>query len=127
MLKYSSDTWIYTFGLGKYWGNYWFSFRTFITPQVEKASHSYSLIVRRYFSSADDYLALSLGTGITPDETSVDLQGNWLKSNKFGLEYQTKVSKVLIFNFSGDYNREEYLTDNFRTKLSFGLGIKFLF
>lgn len=127
LLRYSSDTWIYTFALGKYWGNFWSSLRTFITPQVDKASHSYSLIVRRYFSSADDYLALSIGTGITPDETSVDLQGNWLKSNKLGLEYQTKVSKVLILNVSGDYNREEYLTDNFRTKLSFGLGLKFLF
>ncbi|MCL6098000.1 MAG: YaiO family outer membrane beta-barrel protein [Bacteroidetes bacterium] len=127
LLRYSSDTWIYTFALGKYYGNYWFSLRTFITPSVEKASHSYSLIVRYYFSSADDYLALSVGTGITPDETSIDLQGNWLKSNKFGLEYQSKVSRVLILNVSGDYNSEEYLTDSFRTKLSFGMGIKFLF
>ncbi len=127
LLKYSGDTWIYTFALGKYYGNYWFSLRTFITPQVAKASRSYSLIVRYYFSTADDYLALSLGFGITPSETSLDLQGNWLKSNKFGLEYQSKVSRILILNFSGDYNRQEFLTDNFRTKLSIGMGIKFLF
>ena len=127
LLKYSSDTWIYTFALGKYWGNYWFSLRTFITPQVEKASHSYSLIIRYYLSGADDYLALSVGTGISPEENSVDLLGNWLKSDKFGIEYQVKLSGKLILNLSGDYSREEYLSNEFRTKISAGLGLKFLF
>lgn len=127
LLRYSGDTWIYTFALGKYYGNYWFSLRTFITPQIEKASYSYSLIVRYYFSTAYDYLALSIGTGITPNETSIDFQGNWLKSNKLGLEYQSQVSRVLILNFSGDYYGDEYLRDSFRTKLSLGMGIKFLF
>ena len=127
LLRYSSDTWIYTFALGKYDGNYWFSLRTFITPQVDKASHSYSLIIRRYFSSADNYIALTLGTGITPDETSIDLQGNWLKSDKLGLEYQSKVSRILILNLSGDYSREEFLSNNFRNKISFTMGFKLLF
>lgn len=127
LLKYSNDTWIYTFALGKYWGSYWFSLRTFITPQVEKASHSYSLIIRYYLSGADDYLALSVGTGISPEENSVDLQGNWLKSDKLGVEYQNKLSRKFILNLSGDYSREEYLPNEFRTKLSASLGLKFLF
>ena len=127
LLKYSSDTWIYTFALGKYWGSFWFSLRTFITPQVEKASHSYSLIIRYYLLGADNYLALSAGTGISPDANSVDLLGNWLKSDKLGMEYQVKVSSKFIFNISGDYSREEYLSNEFRTKISAGLGLKFLF
>ncbi len=127
LLKYSSDTWIYTFALGKYWGNYWFSLRTFITPQVEKASHSYSLIIRYYLSGADDYLSFSAGTGISPEENSVDLLGNWLKSDKLGIEYQNKLSKKFILNISGDYSREEYLSNEFRTKISAGLALKFLF
>ncbi|NJD22142.1 MAG: YaiO family outer membrane beta-barrel protein [Melioribacter sp.] len=127
LLKYSSDTWIYTFALGKYWGNYWFSFRTFITPQVEKASHSYSLIIRYYLSGADDYLSLSAGTGISPEENSVDLLGNWLKSDKLGIEYQNKLSRKFILSISGDYSREEYLANEFRTKISVGFGLKFLF
>ena len=127
LLKYSSETWIYTFALGKYWGNYWFSLRTFITPQVAKASHSYSLIIRYYLSGADDYLALSAGTGISPEENSVDLWGNWLKSDKLGLEYQNKLGRKFILNVSADYSREEYLSNEFRTKISAGLGLKFLF
>jgi len=132
LLKYSndtltSDTWIYTFALGKYWGSYWFSLRTYITPQVEKASHSYSLIIRYYLSGADDYLALSVGTGISPNQNSVDGPGSWLRSDKFGLEYQVKLSRNLILNISGDYSREESRTYGFLTKISAGLGLKFLF
>lgn len=127
LLKYSSDVWIYTFALGKYLGNYWLSLRTFITPQVENASKSFSLIIRYYLSGADDYLSLTLGTGISPDESSVDLQGNWLKSDKIGIEYQRKLSRILLLNLSGDYNREEIFSGNFRQKFSAGAGIKFLF
>lgn len=127
LLKYSSDTWIYTFALGKYWSNYWFSLRTYITPQVEKASHSYSLIIRYYLSGADDYLAFSAGTGISPEENSVDLLGNWLKSDKLGIEYQNRLSRKFVLNISSDYSREEYLSNEFRTKISAALSLRFLF
>jgi len=126
-LRYTSETLIYTFAVGKYWGNYWLSLRTYITPQVEKASHSYSLIVRYYLSGADDYLAFSAGTGISPEENSVDLQGNWLRSDKLGIEYQNKLSKKFILSISCDYSQEEYLSNEFRTKISAGFGLKFLF
>jgi YaiO family outer membrane protein len=127
VLKYSSDVWIYTAALGKYISNYWFSFRTFITPQIAKASHSYSLTIRYYPSDVDNYLSLTLGTGISPDGSSVDLLGNWLKSDKVGMEYQVKLSRILLFNLSGDYSREEILPGEFRQKFSGGIGFKFLF
>lgn len=127
ILKYSSNVWIYTAALGKYIGNYWFSLRTFITPQVKKASQSYSLTIRYYPSDADNYLSLALGTGISPDESSADLLGNWLKSDKVGLVYQTKISRVILLNLSGDFSREEFVAGEIRQKLSGGLGIKFLF
>ena len=128
LLKYSTDTWIYTFALGKYWGNYWFSLRTFITPQIEKASVSYSLIIRYYLSGADDYLSLSLGTGISPSEQQVvDSQGNWLKSNKVGLEYQNKLGKVVILNLTAGYSSEEFIPGETRDDISGSIGFKFLF
>ncbi|MBA4405925.1 hypothetical protein C0389_01490 [bacterium] len=127
ILKYSSDIWIYTAALGKYIGNYWFSLRTFITPQVEKASHSYSLLMRYYPSDADNYFSLTIGTGISPEESSVDLLGNWLKSDKIGLAYQTRISRVILLNLSGDYSREEFIAGEFRQKFSGGIGLKFLF
>lgn len=127
ILKYESDVWIYTAALGKYISNYWFSLRTFITPQVEKASHSYILLIRYYISDADNYFGLSLGTGISPDESAVNLLGEWLKSDKIGLSYQFKLSRVFLLNLSADYSREEVLAGEFRQKFSGGLGIKYLF
>jgi len=126
-LKFSSDVWIYTASLGKYISNYWISLRTFITPQVSNASHSYSLIIRYYPSDSDHYFGLTVGTGISPNESSRDLQGNWLSSNKLGLEYQTKLGSMILINLGGDYSREEIRASEFRSKLSAGMGIKFLF
>ena len=127
LLKYSSDVWIYTAALGKYYSNYWFSFRTYITPSVQYASHSYSLEIRYYLSGADDYLAVSGGTGISPDASSIDNQNNWLKSNKGGIEYQTKISKTVIINISGDYSSEERSPGSFISEFTAGLSLKYLF
>lgn len=127
LLKYSSDVWIYTVALGKYYSNYWFSFRTFITPSVQYASHSYSLEIRYYLSGADDYLGISGGTGISPDASSIDNQNNWLKSNKGGIEYQTKVSSIIIINISGDYSTEERSPGSFISEFTAGMSLKFLF
>lgn len=127
LLKYSSDVWIYTAALGKYYSNYWFSFRTYITPSVQYASHSYSLEIRYYLSGADDYLAVSGGTGISPDASSIDNQNNWLKSNKGGIEYQTKASNNLIINVSGDYSTEERSPGSFISEFTAGMSLKFLF
>jgi hypothetical protein len=53
--------------------------------------------------------------------------GNWLKSDKVGLVYQTKISRVILLNLSGDFSREEFVAGEIRQKFSGGLGIKFLF
>jgi YaiO family outer membrane protein len=127
ILKYSSDTWIYTTALGKYYSNFWFSLRTYITPSVVAASHSYSLIIRYYLSGADDYLSVSGGTGISPDASSVDNNYNWLISNKGGLEYQSKISKTLILNLSCNYSNEERLPGSFISDFTADVNLKFLF
>ena len=127
LLKYSSDVWIYTTALGKYYSNFWFSLRTFITPSVQYASHSYSLTIRYYLSGADDYIALSGGTGISPDASSIDNQNYWLKSNSGGIEYQTKITKRIIIDFSGSYSKEERLPGSFITEFTGGLSLKYLF
>ncbi len=127
LLKYSSDTWIYTAALGKYYSNFWFSFRTYITPSVESASHSYSLIIRYYLSGADDYIAVSGGTGITPYANSVDNNNNWLKSNSGQIEYQSKVSKTLILDLTCEYSDQQETYGDFIGDISGSISLKFLF
>jgi YaiO family outer membrane protein len=127
LLKYSSDTWIYTAALGKYYSNFWFSLRTYITPSVQTASHSYSLTIRYYFSGADDYFAVSGGSGISPEATSVDNNYNWLKSNSGSIEYQSKVSKTLILDLTYEYSNEQQTYGAFIGDYSGSIGLKFLF
>jgi YaiO family outer membrane protein len=127
LLKYSSDTWIYTAALGKYYSNFWFSFRTYITPSVETASHSYSLIIRYYLSGADDYFAVSGSTGITPDANSVDNNYNWLKTNSGQIEYQSKISKTFILDLSCEYSNEQQTYGAFIDDISGSVSLKFLF
>ena len=126
-LRYSSDVWIYTIAAGKYYSNFWFSLRTYITPKVKSASHSYSLTVRYYLSGADDYLEFYAGTGITPDVSSIDNQYNWLKSNKAGIEYDSKLIPMAIIFVFVDYTNEERPFGDFISGYTMGLGLKYLF
>jgi YaiO family outer membrane protein len=121
----SSNVNIFTGALGKYYSNFWFSFRTFITPSISSASHSYSLIIRYYISGADDYLSCSLGTGISPDDRTDG--SNLLISKKIFGEYQIKFDRQIIINLTSGFYREEYSDNNFRNRISFGVGIKTIF
>jgi len=122
----SSRTNIYTFALGKYYSAYWFSFRTFIIPSGNSASYSYTLITRYYLSGADNYLALSLGTGISPDERSLN-NPNLLISKKIGIDYNFRISKRQTLSLTSGYSNEEYVTNTFRNKLSLGVGTQVSF
>jgi len=127
LLKYSSDVWIYTASLGKYYSSFWFSLRTYITPQVHLSSHSYSLIVRYYLSGADNYISLYGSTGISPNPGSIDNQNNWLNSNKIGAEYQTKLSTMIIIDVSADYSSDERRPGSFISGTTFDMSLKYLF
>ena len=67
-LRFSDNTWIYTASIGKYYKNFWFNFRTYLTPSTSNVSQSFALNTRYYFASADDFVSLSLASGLSPDE-----------------------------------------------------------
>ncbi|MEO7960186.1 MAG: YaiO family outer membrane beta-barrel protein, partial [Ginsengibacter sp.] len=69
-LYFSSPTTIYTFSLGKYYKSFLFSARTYLTPSAGTLSQSYSLNGRYYFGGEDDYISLTAGTGISPDDNT---------------------------------------------------------
>ena len=60
-LAFDDDTFVYTLGLGKYYKNYWFNFRTYLTPSDSALSQSYALTVRYYFGGADDFIGARIG------------------------------------------------------------------
>jgi len=105
-LYFSSATWIYTASLGKYFKNYWFNFKTYITPETQSISNSYSLATRYYFRGTD-YFGLGLSTGISPDERANNIQ-------------LADINKLKSYCFSADYRK------TFKTFNSFLLGFSFL-
>ena len=120
---------IYTGTIGKYYGNYWFSIRPYFVPGKEAWSKSVSLTVRRYLSSADSYLSLIVGTGISPDEklyASDRLTYN-LKSNRISLDYEQKIGSRFILSCGTGYAREEIQAGIKRNRYSFDVGVSYLF
>lgn len=113
-LRFSDNTFIYTASIGKYYKNLWFNFRTYLTPSTSNLSQSFSLNTRYYIGGADDYLSLSLGTGLSPDEQNnvlINTTNYRLKSNSIslGLRKSIKTFNILIFNVGVDH--QEYLKD----------------
>ncbi len=59
-------------GMTAYQGRFYLNARTFLGPKrLDKLVQNYQVNVRYYFKSADNYLFLRLGSGISPDERTL--------------------------------------------------------
>ena len=124
----SNKVLIYTGTIGKYYGDYWFSVRSYFTPGKERWSKSINFTVRRYLADADSYFSLILGTGFSPDEQQFAFNPNYyLKSSKIDLDYQQKIATRFFLNCGSGFAREEIRTNTKRSRFSFDLGVSYLF
>jgi YaiO family outer membrane protein len=124
-LNFDNDTWIYTGSVGKYYKNFWFNFRTYITPDNSRISQSYSLSARWYRGGADDYFSASIGTGISPDDRSQAIQLNStykLQTQKASIGYRFSYKRLNIFYFGGNYASVEYLPKTKDNQLTASIG-----
>ena len=124
-LNFDSDTWIYTVALGKYYKNFRFNGRTYLTPSNSRISQSYTLTTRYYLSGADNYFSLFIGQGISPDDRSLVSQlnsGYKLKTKKMGAAYRFTINKLNIFSFSSSFTNVEYLPKIKGNQLNLSLG-----
>jgi YaiO family outer membrane protein len=123
-LRFSGDTWIYTASVGKYFKNYWFNFRTYLTPATESIFNSYTFTTRYYFKETN-YLGVGLGTGISPDETANNIQLHnlyKLKSYHISADYKNtfKTFNTIILGFS--LSQHEYLPKVTASEYLFSIG-----
>lgn len=110
-LYFSSNLWMYTASVGKYYQNYWFNLRTFITPSDKNISHSYTGTVRYYTKGANDYIGFMIGTGISPDDSRSYLLGDRtykLKTFKVGADYNFSIKRTNLFSIGATYFNQEY-------------------
>jgi len=124
----SNKVMIYTGTIGKYYGDYWFSVRAYLTPGKSEWSESFYLTVRRYLADADSYLSIIIGTGFSPDEQQYAFNpGYHLKSSKIDLEYQQKIASRFFLNCGTGFAREEIRAGTTRNRYSFDIGFSYLF
>ena len=120
----------YTGTIGKYYGNYWFSFRPYLTQGNKSLSKSLNLTARRYFGYAENYLSLTIGTGFSPDDHKyafVTPENYFLNSQKISLCFQHKLLTNFISTLSTGIAQEEYYPGKYTNRFSFGVLLNYIF
>jgi len=123
-LYFSSSTNIFTGTLSKYYKNYFFGLRTYLTPSNNNISESYNAFVRYYFRRTDNFIGLTIGTGISPDERSLVLQlnnNNKLQTYRTTLEYRHIINTFNVISLNASLINQEYLPKTKGNQIQAGL------
>jgi YaiO family outer membrane protein len=135
-LKFSKSTFIYTGLLGKYVSDFLFSFRAYIIPREIGYAKTFVFITRHYLNESDNvkrpnnYLTLTLASGIAPDEFVRDitlLKDPYLRSKSARLAFQRRFWHKYIFSTAIGYARDEFLQNSFRENYNFSVGSELVF
>ena len=122
---------IYTGSVGLYSGNYYFSLRPYITPTSRKTGVSGTLLARKYFKDAENYLGATIGMGFAPElkqlssgDTILAETLLFIESQQLLIEYQfTGKKSPNIYKTNLGITRQELVFDsgNFFWAISAGL------
>lgn len=123
-LNFSSDTWIYTASIGKYYKSYWFNIRTYLTPSNDDLSRSFSFSTRYYYSGTDDYIGVRIGSGLSPDDSSnANIIGTTtnLASHNINLNYRKTFKTFNVISLSFGFENQEYRLGKKGNQIDFGI------
>ncbi|MDP4256549.1 MAG: YaiO family outer membrane beta-barrel protein, partial [Bacteroidota bacterium] len=125
-----SPTWIYTGDLGKYYMNWLFGARVYLTPASASTAvpASYSLSAKYYYGGADEFIGVSGGYGISPDDRYNLIQlgsKTRLVSYNLGLLGKKKVGHDQVMSASLNWLNQEYLPGTHGNQ--FDLGVSWLY
>lgn len=130
-LKFTGDpTWIYTIYVGKYYSSFLFGFRTYLTPSIQSISQSYALNVRYYYRGSDDFIAATIGTGISPDDrpSAIQLDSKYkLLSRKASAEWRYSLNRFHIITIDFAWINQEYSPAKKGNQYEFGIGYLYRF
>ena len=124
-LYFGSNTWLYTFSIGKYYKSFWFNARTYLVPGSSGTSQSLTLTGRYYTGGADDYYSLAAGTGISPDDRSNNLQladPYKLKTQKLDAGWRHTIGRLNIVYADVQWLYQEYLPKTYGNQVDIGIG-----
>lgn len=124
-LYFSSDVFIYTGYIGKYYKNFLFGARAYITPHVDYISHAYSIMGRYYYKTVEDFISLSVGTGISPDDRQniIQLSNPYkLKTYRADLMFRHAIKRLNIITANATIINQEYLPATVGNQFQVGVG-----
>ena len=99
---------IYTAWVGKYYGDWLFGARTYLTPDdATGLSRSVTLLARKYFGSDGlfDYIDFRAGTGVSLDQIRTTNEIAQLNSKSFRIQMNRTVSRHWAFDVLFSLNR----------------------
>ena len=118
-------------GLTMYQGKFYLNTRVFLGPKInEQLTQNYQANVRYYLRNADNYLFLRLGTGISPDETTIftQVQENpGLEAYYANLGINFSIGPRHILQLTGGYLFEEINSNRNGNQLVGNIGYRFRF
>ena len=118
---------IYVGSLSKYYGNWLFTGRLFVTPDSAGMSRSIHGSFRRYFGDGGTYVGLRYGRGAWREELRNRNDFEVLDSDVGAAEATVILGGHLELNLTGSYSREDRVErrDLRQYSLSTGLGFRF--
>ena len=127
------DVFIADAGLSKYLGNFIASFGISLSPINQKIAIGYTASLRKYFSSPENWLQLTLGTGMFPDNPLYYLYDPNYVPNQLLASYNVllagryKLSERWIGRIYSGYQYEEYRQSTYRNNWTVNLAMIYLF
>ncbi len=120
----SSKTYIYVLAIGKYSGDFYFNLKSYLTPDENAISHSYTLSAKYYFSDRFNVIGAQIGSGISTDDYMRNITGvGNLQSYKFGINYSRDLSKNLTLAASGVWYYDEFSAGTWGSQFSAGVSL----
>ncbi|KHJ37499.1 putative PEP-CTERM system TPR-repeat lipoprotein [Pedobacter glucosidilyticus] len=130
-LRFSENTFLFIGAIGKYVGNNFYNIRSFISPGETAWSYSFTASARLFFSDdMDDFLNISAGTGVSPDDPVRVLFINSfanLRSYKAAVSYNRVLKKKHLIGLDLSWVNEEYATETWGNQFSLGISYNLRF
>lgn len=126
-----SEVLILTGSLTKYYGNWMFTGRTYLTPSEVGVSNSYSLRARRYVGGSRHYLQLQTGFGFSPEERRFQSEPGTvvlLRSQSASLSYNRPLAyNLLVFGGVSVTREERQIVDGALYITTINAGVSYQF
>jgi YaiO family outer membrane protein len=126
-LGFGSGVNIYTGSLSKYYGNWLFTGRVFVTPNSAGTSRSVHTSFRRYIGGGGTYLGLRYGRGAWREELRTLNDFEVLDSDVGAADASIVLGGRVVLGLTGSYSREDRVGRLALRgySLSSGLGVRF--